>query len=297
VRRVLVSAMGAITMTGMSAALMLLTPGVGVAATEGSGPYVAMGDSYVAGPVIPLQTGKPLGCLRSNHNYPSLVKAALRPSVFRDVSCSGATTDNLTGPQPVTGGQNPPQLDALTQDTALVTLGIGGNDIDFSKIVETCVARSSTKPLGAGCKDYYTSGGHDQLAERIDAAGDKVAAVLREIGRRAPHATVLVVGYPTLLPDSGPGCYPLVPFTAGDVAYLRQTEQELNDMLAEQADRAGARYVDTYRSSVGHDVCKLPGTKWVEGLVPTAPAAPFHPNSLGMRNSARDVLAALRTED
>ena len=66
-------------------------------------------------------------------------------------------------------------------------------------------------------------------------------------------------------------------------------------MLAAQADEAGARYVDTYHSSIGHDVCTLPGTKWVEGLVPTAPAAPFHPNSLGMRNSASRVLATLRS--
>jgi len=40
-------------------------------------------------------------------------------------------------------------------------------------------------------------------------------------------------------------------------------------------------------------MCQLPGTKWVEGLVPTSPAAPVHPNALGMRNSANDVLRTL----
>lgn len=284
-------------MIGTGAGLMVAAPGTGWAADDsgGSGAYVAMGDSYVAGPVIPVQSGRPLGCLRSSNNYPSLVSRALHSSKFTDVSCSGATTANLTGPQSVTGGTNPPQLDALSSDTELVTVGIGGNDIGFVNIIENCAKRSSTKPLGAACKDYYTSGGHDQLAERIDQAGSKVASVLAKINQRAPHARVLVVGYPTLLPDSGSGCYPLVPFTAGDVAYLRQTEHELNAMLAEQAEDAGARYVDTYRTSIGHDVCKLPGTKWVEALVPTAPAAPFHPNSLGMHNSANTVLAALHS--
>jgi hypothetical protein len=124
-----------------------------------------------------------------------------------------------------------------------------------------------------------------------------VAAVLAEIERRAPEAKVLVVGYPTILPDSGPGCYPLLPLRPGDVAYLRQTEKRLNKMLADQADDAGAEYVDTYHSSIGHDACKLPGTKWVEGLLPTAAAAPVHPNSLGMRNSANRVLATLRDRD
>jgi lysophospholipase L1-like esterase len=297
IQRVMSRGLSAIALLGMGAGVLVLAPGTSSAAerSESSGPYVAMGDSYVAGPVIPVQSGRPLGCLRSSNNYPSLVRRVLHSSGFTDVSCSGATTDNITGPQSVTGGTNPPQVDALSGDTKLVTIGIGGNDIGFAGIIETCAARSITTPLGSGCKDYYTSGGRDQLAERIDQAGSKIAAVLEEINQRAPHARVLVVGYPTILPDSGPGCFPLVPVTPGDVAYLRRTEQKLNAMLAEQADEAGARYVDTYHSSIGHDVCKLPGTKWVEGLVPTAPAAPFHPNLLGMHNSASRVLAALRS--
>jgi hypothetical protein len=64
-------------------------------------------------------------------------------------------------------------------------------------------------------------------------------------------------------------------------------------MLADAADEGGAEFVDTYHSSIGHDVCKLPGTKWVEGLIPTSPAAPVHPNALGERNSANDVLSTL----
>ena len=260
---------------------------------DAGGHYVALGDSYTAGPLIPMQTGQPAGCLRSDHNYPSLVSAALHSASFKDVSCSGSTTKDMFSPQTVTGGVNPPELDALTEHTDLVTLGIGGNDIGFSDIITTCAVRSPTKPLGAGCRDYYNRTGKDEIAARIDATGPKVAAVLEAIGKRAPDAKVLVVGYPTILPDSGPGCFPVVPFSPGDVAYLRQTLKRLNSMLAEQADEAGAEYVDTYRRSIGHDVCQLPGTKWVEGLVPTSPAAPVHPNALGERNSAVNVLHTL----
>lgn len=270
-----------------------LTGTAQASAEEVSGEYVALGDSYTAGPLIPVQTGQPAGCLRSDHNYPSLVRQSLRSSAFRDVSCSGATTDDMTKAQQVTGGANPPQLNALTRNTALVTLGIGGNDIGFAQIIETCATRSSTKPLGAACKDYYNRTGHDELEARINATAPKVAAVLDAIHQRSPDATVLVVGYPTILPDSGPGCYPVVPFSPGDVSYLRQVEKHLNAMLAAQAGSAGAEFVDTYRSSIGHDICQLPGTKWVEGLVPTSPAAPVHPNALGMRNSADNVLRTL----
>jgi len=62
---------------------------------------------------------------------------------------------------------------------------------------------------------------------------------------------------------------------------------------AGEAAAAGATFVDTYAGSVGHDVCQLPGRKWVEGIVVTAPAAPVHPNARGMANTAQQVLAAL----
>jgi hypothetical protein len=110
--------------------------------------YVALGDSYTAGPLIPLQETNPLGCLRSDHNYPHLVAAALGVVEFRDPSCSGAETDDMTQPQGVTPGPNPPQFDSLAHNTGLVTLGIGGNDIGFSEVAESC---ASLTPTGHPC--------------------------------------------------------------------------------------------------------------------------------------------------
>ncbi|ALE73662.1 putative secreted hydrolase [Pseudonocardia sp. Ae168_Ps1] len=250
------------------------------------GRYVALGDSYAAGPLVPLQTGQPAGCLRSDHNYPSVLARSAGFADFTDVSCSGATTEDMTAAQEVKLGPNPPQLDALDGSESLVTLTIGGNDIGFGEIIQECATRSSTNLLGSACKDFYTEGGDDQLAARIDDASSKVADVLSEIRDRAPAARVAVVGYPSILPDTGPGCYPVAPFSAGDTAYLRDTEKLLNGMLAEQAAEAGLDYVDTYGPTVGHDICQLPGVKWTEGLVPTSPAAPVHPNAQGMRAMA-----------
>jgi lysophospholipase L1-like esterase len=252
--------------------------------------YVALGDSYTAGPLIPLQSLQPLGCLRSDHNYPSLVAPTIGVPKARDVSCSGATTTHMSAPQGVTPGPNPPQLNALDASTKVVTLGIGGNDIGFSSIVQGCAVQN---PFGSGCAAGYQSGGHDQVADKIAATAPKVDAVLQAIKARAPQAKVLVIGYPTILPDSGNGCYPLVPILAKDVPYLRAKEKQLNAMLAAQAAANGATYVDTYTSSIGHDVCRAPGTKWVEGVVPTSTAAPVHPNADGMRHTAGLVTAAI----
>jgi hypothetical protein len=54
----------------------------------------------------------------------------------------------------------------------------------------------------------------------------------------------------------------------------------------------GSTYVGLYGPSVGHDACQLPGVRWVEPLVPLSPAAPVHPNALGMQKMAAVVLAA-----
>lgn len=276
-----------------------LTAGVLVAAPAAAqepapvGRYVAMGDSYTAGPLVPIQTGKPVGCLRSTNNYPALVAKGLAVTTAQDVSCSGATTANLEGPQKTGLDTNAAQFDALGPDVSLVTLGIGGNDIGFVSIIAECATRSPLKPTGAACRDHYNVTGSDELATRIDATAPKIAAALETITERAPQARVLLVGYPALLPDTGNGCFPFVPFSAGDVDYLRGVEKKLNTMLAEQAAAAGVGYVDTYTPSIGHDMCADRGVRWIEGLIPTSPAAPAHPNAAGMRGMADAVLGSL----
>jgi lysophospholipase L1-like esterase len=255
--------------------------------------YVALGDSYTAGPGIPRQTLESGGCRRSDHNYPHLVAAALEAGRFTDASCAGATTAHMAAPQPLPGGlTNGPQFDALDPGVDLVTLGIGGNDIGFASIAVTCAALSVVFPLGAPCRHHYTRHG-DEVGQRIEATRPKVAAVLAAIAERAPAARIFVVGYPVILPAEGFGCWPFMPIALGDVAWLRGVEQRLNDMLAGVAADAGVAFVDIYTSSVGHDVCRLPGRKWVEGFVPTSPASAVHPNALGMANAARQIVAAV----
>ena len=272
------------------------TAGAGVFAPPGAaGPphYVSLGDSYTAAPLVPAPTGSPAGCLRSTHSYPFQVAAGTGAATFTDVSCQGATTANMTHSQSVPLGTNPPQDAALSASTTLVTLQIGGNNIGFSDIIIHCTTLSLTDPFGSPCKSHYTSGGTDKLRAKINAAAPKVAAVLQDIHADAPNARVLLVGYPAILPNSGNGCWPLVPIAFGDVPYLRGVEKALNAMLASVAAANNTTFVDTYTASIGHDVCQAPGTKWVEGLIPTSPAAPFHPNQLGEQGMARQVLAVL----
>jgi lysophospholipase L1-like esterase len=276
----------------VSAAVLGLCAGFAPAA-RAVGPttpnYVALGDSYTAGPLIPNQV-EPYGCLRSDHNYPHLLAPAVGLEL-RDVSCSGATTRHMTQTQGVSPGPNPPQFDALDAGTLIVTLGIGGNDIGFSGIAKDCVA---VDPTTTPCQDKYVVNGVDEISRRIADTGPKVAAVLDEIHRRAPQARVFVVDYLPILPESGLGCWPLLPIAFNDVPYLRAKQKELNAMLAAQAAATTyAKHVDSYTPSIGHDSCQPPPLRWVEPLVPASPAAPVHPNLLGEMAYALIVQAAI----
>jgi lysophospholipase L1-like esterase len=258
--------------------------------------YVALGDSYAAGPLIPVQRADPIGCGRSTSNYPALLAAALHISDYTDVSCSGATTVNMTTPQVVPLGLNPAQFDALRPDTDLVTVTISGNDIGFADILFTCIGLSATDPFGNPCERQATVGGIDRYAQRIAAAAPKVARVLQGIRERSPRATVLLVGYLRILPPTL-GCYPVLPVAFGDVPYLDGVEQQLTAMLAGQAFNHNAVFVNSYAASLGRDACQLPGVKWVEGTEPTSPAAPVHPNATGMRAVAAFALNVFSDPD
>jgi GDSL-like Lipase/Acylhydrolase family len=258
--------------------------------------YVALGDSYTAGPLIPQPTGDPIDCGRSTHNYPHLVAKAIAPGRFLDVSCGSATTRDMRSPQtglPL-GGTNPPQFDALSRRVDLVTVGIGGNDMGFGDIVTTCV-ELGLKSLGAGqpCTDHYTPGGYNQVYRRLhDVVGPHLRRTFRGIERRAPHARLLVVGYPDPVPQA-PGCYPVAPLAPGDLPFLHGVAHRLDRVERRRARAAGADYVELLPGSIGHDICQLPGTKWYEGIVPTSPAYPAHPNALGEAYAARRVLSVL----
>jgi hypothetical protein len=64
-------------------------------------------------------------------------------------------------------------------------------------------------------------------------------------------------------------------------------------MLAGHAAANGARLVDVYAASEGHDACALPLVRWVEPYRPASPAAPLHPNLIGMQAMARLVRAEM----
>lgn len=270
--------------------------------------YVSLGDSWSADVVLlsqdggPDSTHAPFDCAQSHRNYPKLVAAELGIPIHRDATCGSAKTDHFSEPQDLpAGGVNPPQFDRITSQTDLVTVGIGGNDAGIAGAGMDClsalpVASPATVPGGqvpqGGCKAKYTEGGVDRLSQRIAESEPKLVAAFQRIHEIAPDARILAVDYLAIVPDHG--CYPTVPATDEDMAYIHAKFLELNAMVQRAAAAGGAEFVDTFTPTVGHDLCQLPHIRYGETYGPSAndPAVgvPAHPNAAGARAQAAAVL-------
>jgi lysophospholipase L1-like esterase len=251
--------------------------------------YVALGDSFTAGPLIPV-TDLSSGCFRSDHNYPALLAERLEVEEFVDVSCSGASTRDLTGRQRTfAGAVLPPQVRAVDEHTTLVTVGIGGNDFGlYGRMVSTCLRVGDLDPTGAPCREAEGAA----VEEEMPRIGRRVESAMARIQQRAaPDARVVLVGYPRIAPPEG-ACPRRLPYAAGDVAFADEVLRRLNGTLKRAAAAAGVEFVDLYAASRGHDVCS--DKPWVNGQrTKQHDAAAFHPYLRGMRGAARAIEAHL----
>ena len=111
--------------------------------------------------------------------------------------------------------------------------------------------------------------------------------MLRKIGRRAPDAEVLVVGYPELVGDRDT-CPDLFPIATGDYPFARRVGERLNEVLRVAARATGSGYVDVARASRGHDICSA--DPWVNGGASMVGAQVYHPFAAEQRAVADLVI-------
>jgi lysophospholipase L1-like esterase len=235
-----------------------------------------MGDSAAAAPLVPDQA-QPAGCLKSTNDYPSVLARRIDAASFTDVTCSGARTDQLvSATQSTRTGVVPPQLDAISVDTELVTITIGGNDVELPSDAAKCRRTSLDLPP---CSADFVVDGVDRVSQAIDADTAGWSTLIESVRAKAPNARVIVVGYGTYVRPEG--CFPAQPINPVDAAYFQGKLAELDARLARVAAQHGAEFFDTAPLSVGHDICAAPDDRYFEGFVPVHPAAPLHPNGFG----------------
>lgn len=264
------------------------TPPTAGAASIKTSPYVALGDSYSSGAGInPQVAGAPATCSRSQLNYSEDIAKATHPAAFTDVTCSGAKTgDFFTSQAPGVA----PQLDAVGKDTRLVTMTISGNDGNvFVSSFFGCAFKGD--PTGSPCKDANGTTFTDTIQNQTYPALVKALSAVRA---KAPRASIVILGYPQILPPTfSPACYAITGISEGDVPWLVHQQQVGNDVVRRAAAATGARYVDTYTPSAGHDECSGPTNRWMEPLVAPVNALPIHPNATGEAHLASETLAAI----
>ncbi len=316
-----------------SAAPPTLTPTLPPAAAPGGLHYVALGDSFSSAegaPYVPpelaatasaqdapvdgwLDDSGADGCHRSLHAYGVRVWGALEQEdpgwglSFR--ACSGATSEALWS-----GSRGEPrQFDAFAAenggDADLVTLGIGGNDVGFAPIVQTCLTEAFLGRYDpalpwqhepATCREQWEPRVEQSLAE----LPTRLAVVLAETRRHlAPGGRILLVGYPRVFPDALPrSCSTGLASSVGRDT-MRWLDDEvvdpLNAVLAQAAADGGVSYVDTSRvlSTGGrHDACVDDGSdRWINRAIPSDRNLSFHPKFAYHEQVARLVLDCWHT--
>jgi GDSL-like Lipase/Acylhydrolase family len=279
------------TFAALSSVAAALTAVVAVhAPTEAAkGPlrYVALGDSYsAASGVLPPDPTSPL-CGRSTANYPHLIAARI-DARLTDVTCGAAETKDFRKSQyPGVA----PQLDALRRHTQLVTMTIGGNDNNtfIGAIVECGAAGLSTLGQGSPCRDRYGNQFRHDIRHRTYPA---LVKALKAVHRKAPHASVAILGYPWILPPTD-GCFDKMPVAKGDVPYLRRVQATLNNAVRRAAAVTGSTYVSFSRVSEGHDACQPQGVRWIEPVLQGTNPVVVHPNALGERHMAKRTIRVL----
>ncbi|GFG65263.1 hydrolase [Mycobacterium kubicae] len=238
--------------------------------------YVALGDSAAAAPLVP-DLADPPWCLKSTNDYPSVLARRIAATGFTDVSCSGATTADITHhAQQTRGGVVPPQIDALTADTELVTITIGGNDVGLASSASKCRRASLAEPP---CFADLAADGADRFSAAIRKQVSAWEAMVDAVRDRAPHARIVLVGYGTYIRAGG--CFGEQPINPNDADYFQAKVGELNDQQRALAAKKQVDFFDTRPVSLGHDMCAAPDDRYFEGFVVTHSAAPLHPNAMG----------------
>ena len=216
------------------------------------------------------------------------------------VPCSGATVNDVTtnaqaplSPAGVAGGRS--QIAELRTFNArapvdVVTVGVGGNDIPFTGVIQRCLA-----PFTSCASLQYTS----RISSVVAGLQSDVEALLSLTKSAAPDAQVFLIGYPKVVENTSISCVglgiPPVNLNASEAAWIEGTLiPDLNTMLQAAAANAGVGFIDIHDATDGHEICS--SDPYINGIRPgndifgVGGNESFHPNEKG-HNAFAPVIA------
>jgi lysophospholipase L1-like esterase len=253
-RRSFIVAAAAITAAGATAVLSFAIP----ASAQPAVHYVALGDSYSSGLGAGSYDPASGSCDRSANAYPVLWAHAHAPASFTFVACAGATTSSV-----ISG-----QLAALNSGTTLVSITVGGNDVGFTTVMETCVLFSTSDCVAA------INTAEAQMKSTLPAALDRVLAAM---AAAAPNARVVVLGYPELYDlANSPFCIGL---SSTDRTDLNQAADQLDGQIQAAAQRHADAFADVRAAFGGHEICDP--QRWLHSVDWLNLGDSYHPTAAG----------------
>jgi lysophospholipase L1-like esterase len=205
----------------------------------------ALGDSFTSGEGVEPYLDA-TRCHRSRAAWPARLTLNGVTARARNFACSGARTTALT----TSFKGRLPQLRALRQavtraDVDVVTLTMGGNDVEFARTLTACVLEVACERGG---------GPLDRAHRRITVLGDQIGADYRAVRAAAGGAPVVVVGYPRLFP-AGNDDEDCLWLTDAERDGLNSLARRLNATLRDAADLRGLSYIPQLATLAGHELC------------------------------------------
>lgn len=254
--------------TALTIGLVTAIAGTGIPAQAASSVnYVALGDSYASGVGAGSTSGS---CSQSPNAYPALWATANSPASFTFAACSGAKTSDVISSQ----------LSSLKSSTTLVSITIGGNDVGFSSIMETCVLESTSS-----CESAVSAA--EQYAN--NTLPGLLNTMLADIHAAAPSAKIIVVDYPDFYDLSVPICIGL---SSADHQALDNGINDLDGVIQTAAARGGDTFADVRPEFAGHELCD--GAGWLNSI--TFPIGnSYHPTATGQLDGYLPVFRAAAT--
>jgi lysophospholipase L1-like esterase len=231
--------------------------------------YVALGDSYSSGLGAGNYISSSGSCDRSTNAYSVLWDHANSPAGYTSVACAGATTSTV-----ISG-----QISALSSATTLVSITVGGNDVGFSSVMETCVLESTSSCVSAI---------NSAEAKMSSSLPGELDSVLSAISAAAPAARVVVLDYPELYDLSKSST--CIGLSTTDRTDLNQAADELDAQVQAAAGRHGDVFGDVRSAFSGHQICD--SSSWLHSVNIFDISESYHPTAAGQANGYYPVFAA-----
>lgn len=217
-------------------------------------------------------------CHVSDRSYPFILAHVMGISndKFKNIACSGATIDDITNTSDQYHGQdgrlpkpidnNRTQLDAFQNEARqnfipgrvsqiefvkkykpkILTISIGGNDLGFKNIINSCVS--------SDCSHASDDTQKRQDGINIESIFGKLVSLYNQLHSASPTTKIYVIGYPKFIKEHT-ACAVNVQLNDNEREFINQATEYLDSVIEKAAQKVGVAYINILDSLSGHELC------------------------------------------